>query len=530
MANSTGRSGLYPSVGHLLSDANACVAANDINGALQRVLQFVQTVMRNPRTIAKIFADSSLDRFCQSVGARVLAALPSADIAPVNTTMAAGPVYLATELYSTGGHTAVLEDLLKSGCFPGPSTILLTNARGSANLETIEQRFAPYGVNIECAPDGNLESRLVWTLKRLQMLRPTHLLLFNHHEDSVAVAAAQRDLVGQIIFHHHADHHLCLGVTLNYDLHVDPSPMGYYNCRDQLGVKDNVYWPLTVEDRGVPALHHRTLTADGPLRTCSSGTRNKFEQPYQFDYGSIVPRILEVTQGTHVHIGLLSETTLARIAEGMRCAGVPAERLTYIEWVPSLWQTMQDEHVDVYLGSFPVSGARATVEVLGSGTPAIAHQSYLSRFHGGEDMLYPQAFSWRTPDDLLAYLADLEPERVREEALWARRRYEQFHTLDALRTAIHAGHAAPPAPPLRAYTADPLQTFLDDMEIVERELAPINSLHAEVSELKAEVSELRTELHRSREALAEIHASRSWKLATTIRRFANKIRSSQVPL
>jgi hypothetical protein len=520
MDNSTGRSGIYLSVGQLLNHANARVAADDINGALRSVMQFVQAVIRDPRTIAKVFADRSLDAFCQGVGARVLSSLPPAAITSTNAVMTGAPVYLATELYATGGHTAVLEDLLKSGCFPGQSTILLTNTRESADLPTIERRFAPYGVNIECAPDGDLKSRLIWILRRLQSLQPSHLFLFNHHEDCVAVAAAQGGLAGQIIFHHHADHHLCLGVTLDYDLHIDPSPMGYHNCRDHLDVQGNIYWPLTVEDRGAPALHQRTLTAGGKLRTCSSGTRNKFEQPYQFDYGDLVPQILEVTQGTHVHIGLLSDSTLARIAEGMQGAGVSADKFIYVEWVQSLWQAMQDQAVDVYLGSFPVSGARAAVEVLGSGTPIIAHESYLSRFHGGADMLYSQAFSWRTPDELLAYLADLGPERVQEEAVLARQRYEQLHTLDAMRTAIEAGHNAPPPGPLRPYTGDPLQTFLDDLAIGDRAVAVLNN----------EISGLRAELQRSTQSIAEIYASRSWKLATVIRGLAGIIRPNRVSL
>ncbi|MFP3553202.1 hypothetical protein SB861_21160 [Paraburkholderia sp. SIMBA_049] len=491
------------------------MAAGDIESALRLIQDFVQSVVRDPRTVAKIFASHSLDVFCRDVGARVLAGLPASET--TNGAAESGPVFLATELYSTGGHSAVLEDLLKGGSFPGRAVILLTNVMGTANLEVIRQRFAPYDVDVLCAPDVGLEGKLVWLFKRLRDLRPTHLFLFNHHQDSVAVAAAQRGLAQQTVFYHHADHHLCLGVTLDYDFHADCSPMGFHHCRSELGVRNIVYWPLTASDCGVSDLDDRSPTAGQGLRTCTAGTRNKFEQPYQYDFADLLPKILETTRGTHVHFGLLSESTLTRIHEGMQSVGVPAERLTYIEWVPSLWRSLQEQEVDVYFSSFPIAGARAVVEALGSGTPVIAHESYLSRFHGAMDMLYPEAFTWKTPDALLAHLAALGPQRIQQERKWARGRYEQMHTPEALQAAIHAGLDAPPAAPLRPYSPDLLQTFLD-----ERQTMPA------VDTIRKQLNEVDGELRRSRDILDGIYASRSWKLTMAIRSLTQKLRRQGV--
>ncbi|MFP3681761.1 hypothetical protein SB725_32250, partial [Pseudomonas sp. SIMBA_041] len=68
--------GMYSSTGELLGDANSRVAAGDIESALRLIQDFVQSVVRDPRTVAKIFASHSLDVFCRDVGARVLAGLP----------------------------------------------------------------------------------------------------------------------------------------------------------------------------------------------------------------------------------------------------------------------------------------------------------------------------------------------------------------------------------------------------------------------------------------------------------------------
>ncbi|TCG09489.1 hypothetical protein BZM27_05350 [Paraburkholderia steynii] len=527
MTNPLTKSGLYPTVEDVLSDAGARLAADDVSSALQLVQRFVKAVNTDPRSIARVFADHALDDFCRTLGAGVLARFSAHRAAGNADASPEGTVYLATELYKTGGHTAVLEDLLKTGSFAGRSTILLTNVLGTANLEAIGQRFAAYGIDIECAPEGTLEARLIWALERLRALRPKNLLLFNHHEDSVAIAAAQPSLAERTIFYHHADHHLCLGVTLTYDLHADPSPMGYHNCRDHLGVDAAVYWPLTVEDRGDPGPHRRSLTAGGKLRTCSAGTRNKFEQPYRFQYADLIPKMLAATQGSHVHIGLLSESTLARIAEGMRREGIAADRLIYIEWVPSLWHALQEQAVDVYIGSFPVTGSRSLVEALGSGTPAIAHKSYMSCFHGGADMLYPQAFAWEAFDDLLSHLATLDVSALGQEARWARARFEQVHMLDALRRTIMLGQDAHPAPPLRPLYSDPLQTLLDDIGISARE---IDRLERDREQLTAKNAELAADAHALRGALGDIHASRAWRMACAIRGLAQKVRSAGLPL
>lgn len=498
-------------VDELLSEASRLLAAADVSGALGLVQRFVKAVNSDPRAIARVFGDHALDLFCQRLGERVLADMQGGEV-DVAASPTSGPVYLATELYRTGGHTAVLEDLLKVAAFGGKPKIVLTNALGTADIGAIEQRFRPYDVGLLCAPDGTLEQRLRWTLNTLRALRPTKLVLFNHHEDSVAVAAAQPKLATQTVFYHHADHHLCLGVTLPYDLHADPSPMGYHNCRDALGLRNNVYWPLTAEDRGRPGQHLRSLTSGGALRTCSAGTRNKFEQPYRFDYAELVPRMLAATGGSHLHIGLLSEPTLDRIADGMRLASVSADKFIYIEWVPSLWQALQDQGVDIYIGSFPITGSRSIVEALGSGTPVIGHQSYLSRFHGGADMLYPQAAAWRNPDHLIECLTSLTVERLREEARWAREHFEKTHMLTQLGAIVTAGLAAPPAPALRPFFPDPLQMLLDDIaSYVTRE-----AFEAEVGGL--------------RRSLDAVHASRSWKFACSLSAVASKLRAAGLPL
>jgi hypothetical protein len=469
--------------------------AGDSDGGLRLISEFVQAVFRDSRALAKVFHEGSLDAECQAIGAsiRLKVRQPSLAGPPLGT------VFLATELYGAGGHTGVIDDLIRSGCFEKPITILLTDALGTADVDATRLRFKDQLVVVEVLPDGNFAQKTASALIRLGELSPKNLLLFNHHQDSIAVAAAQPGLAPNTVFYHHGDHHLCLGVTLPHTRHVDPSPMGFHNCRKLVGLSTNEYWPLSAPDLGI--LANRSFMRDGALRTCSSGSRAKFELPYRYRYSDVVPRVLATTGGSHVHIGALSEETIRRLYENLDHLAIDRSRLIHVNWVPSVWRALQEHGVDVYLGSFPVSGGRAAVEVMGSGTPMIGHDSYRSRFHGGSDMLYPLAYAWRTPEDLYAHLSKLTRADLEQQSRAARAHYDINYTESALRTSILKRSDTPEPPPLRPFLPDEMQTYLDEAHN-----------YCDVSDAQE-----------NRRHLNAIFASRTWRLASFIGRLSRWI-------
>jgi len=119
-------------------------------------------------------------------------------------------------------------------------------------------------------------------------LHPSQIILLNHHQDAVVIAAMNLDIQSQIIFYHHADHQLCLGVCLKNVIHIDPHPQGFYNCRNQLGIQNNFYLPLSAKDLGNTSIK-REFLVDTKLKTCSSGNSGKFERKYRYSYSEIVP-------------------------------------------------------------------------------------------------------------------------------------------------------------------------------------------------------------------------------------------------
>ncbi|CAE6849234.1 hypothetical protein R69746_07273 [Paraburkholderia aspalathi] len=469
----------YPTVEALATEVAALLEGGDADSALTRIQGFVQAVILDRRAVAKVFADPTLDTWCQRIGATVAAQLaacpPSAETERVDC------VVLATELYRTGGHTAVMEDLLLTGRF-GPNTVvLLTDALHTADPSIIGERFGT-SVRGEVAPAGSLADKLRWTMSRLLALRPRRLMLFNHNHDPVAIAAAQPSLAEETLFYHHADHQLCLGVTLAHTLHIDPHPMGFHHCRQAIGISENVYWPLVVEVRGGPAIPVDSEIG-GRLRTCSSGSHNKFEHDYKYQYADVLPRVLSITGGTHFHIGPLSDETVARIHANLDALQVERERFVHIPWVRSVWKALREHRIDLYIASFPIGGGRVLIEAMGAGVPLIAHDCYVSSFLGGKEMLYPDAFVWRHPEQLFVHLTELRKEQLIAEGNVAREHYERHHTRAALIASIDGSPSAPQVLPMRPHRDDPLQEFLDDVQYALRDhltasqIAPVLALN-----------------------------------------------------
>ncbi|MFX1695339.1 hypothetical protein [Paraburkholderia sp. A1RO-1] len=453
------RARFYPSVEALIAELNGVWQSDGPDAALMGVHKFVQACILDRRSLAKVFAEPALDNFCLQIGDAVAREMHIARECKA-AHQQADCVIVATQLYRAGGHTAVIEDLLNAGRFGARPHLILTNAFSLADRSIVGERFGE-SVTGEIAPDGSMASKLQWLLQRLDALRARTLILMNHHQDPVAIAAAQPYLADKTVFYHHGDHQLCLGVTLQHAMHVDPHPMGFCNCRDAIGIARPVYWPLIATDRGKRA--DQPFMPHGTLRTCSSGSQNKFDVPYKFPYFDVLPRVMKATGGSHVHIGPLSTELLGTIHAGLEANDVPSERFIHVPWVRSVWKALQSYDVDLYLASFPLGGGKVAIEAMGAGIPIAGHDSYISRFLGGCDMFYREAFTWSRPEELIDYLGTITPGKLATESRLARENYERFHTQQALVRAIDAEFDAEPPPILRHHVVNQMQSFLDDV-------------------------------------------------------------------
>jgi hypothetical protein len=444
-------------------------ARGNLNSALERIAGLVREVMFHPAAIARVFSSPELDGLCGLIGRLI----------PAETAMVPGAggepredhiVYLVTVLPKVGGHTRVLADLVRAER-AARQTILISGVNEATDLESLAAFFPSSLVALEVAPPGDLLSRARWMQTRLAQLRPRRTYLLNHHYDAAAIAAAQPDLVGKLVYIHHADHMLALGVHVSHARHVDLHALGFHHCREREAVVSNVVWPLVVADQG-----HR-VDADflqhGHLTTCTSGRFGKFEfaygfglVPYLYRYEDIVPLIVQASGGAHIHIGELSDSALARIRTGLSAAGVPPSRFVYIPYVASLWQTLLERGVDVYIGSFPWGGGRTVAEAMGAGLPLIIHANYYSGFLDSEAHVYDGAMIWRQPAELAAFLSKLSGSQLVQHARRSRAFYETHHRPELLRAAIELENAGgePPPPARPVHAASRLQDFLNERE------------------------------------------------------------------
>ncbi len=415
----------------------AQIKIGDLNGALSAIQKVVDLTFCKPLSTANIFGSKILDNYCQMIG-KINYELIDKDIIDHTSERNIETVHtvvLASKLQASGGHSAVLVDMIRLS--PRASTlILITGVCGNSDRKAVENMFSDNcDVRIEYAPPGNHLSKLGWIQSQLVSTSPKSVWMFNHHQDSVAVSAVQKNMGYKLKFCHHGDHHLCLGVYLDYADHIDFHPVGFYNCRYKLGISSNKYLPLVARDLG-RRLPNTMGAESGGIVTCTAACSNKLEIPYLVKYVDVVPELLLRTGGTHIHIGKLSMYARWCIRRGLRALKVNNSSFVYIPYVPSVWRALIEFGVDIYISSFPHGGGRTLVEVMGAGIPVAVHSHAVNRMLGAHDIAYDGAFVWRDPEELFCYIKNISSTTLISHGNKAREWYEKNHCEEIVREAL----------------------------------------------------------------------------------------------
>jgi hypothetical protein len=376
------------------------------------------------------FGSAELDMLCRRVGQSVLG---PAEAVPGH----AGPdMYIAARLYETGGHTALIGDYMRAAG-GRPALLALTNMDnlGAAIPAKILAYLKLAPSQIVICTEASRRGKLVWLATLLARRRPARVFLFTHPQDSAAIAACQPSPGRCYVFVHHVDRRPSLGAFMTDAVHVDLTPFCFHCCRQQAGIADNLFLPIVAPDLGCRRFLRPRPDFRG-LTTASSGSADKFRLDYRPNYPEAVAALLSLTGGRHFHMGSLSCRYLKRLSATLARYGIAADRFRIIQAVPSLWRALEDIKVDLYIGSFPLRGARASVEVMGSGTPALWHVAgEASRFHDTH-MKYPEAATWHEIADLLEIVRSIDADWLRQQSQAARRHYEQHHRPEVLAACL----------------------------------------------------------------------------------------------
>jgi hypothetical protein len=439
----------------LVQQLEALQAAGQWPGMLYEMSNLVIGLLNDPRAKGLVFGSAELDKFCQAAGR--LAATQAGIQLPTdyNDQLA---VHVVTETYyAQGGHTPALKDVIRAR--PDLThVVLVTNLHGrELPLDKFNEDMER-PVQVHEAPRVTAHEKLIWLQAQLAALRPGLLTLFNHHFDSVAIAAALPEMARETAYFHHADHDMALGVFLPHALHVDCTNLSFHKCQHYLGVHKPVYWPLVAPEQGARRGH--TFMQGGELLTCAHGSIVKFLSPGRYNYFDVVLRRLLEVPGRHVHVGPLPDEVLVGWRTRLAEAGVEQRRFEHQPPVSNLWAYLRDSAIDLCISSFPIQGAKGLVETQGAGLPVMIQQSSLSKHHSTRELVYEEALWWETPDDLVRVLAGLTPQALQVQAAASRSFYEQWHHPRELAYALASARRSAPCPPVRHSPCDTLALYL----------------------------------------------------------------------
>ncbi|AWI75209.1 hypothetical protein CEW83_08260 [Parazoarcus communis] len=437
-------------------------AKTEADSALAAIRALVDTVTNDPATVGSVLSSPGLDELCQKLGAMSLNYIESEKIRPPSADRQADVIILATELYSVGGHTRVIEDIIRAQ--PDKHHLILMTNFFSHDYQFDLERFTRLGVEVSTPESGDYVSRLVWTQLQLCSHPDAQILVFNHHADVAAIAGIQPGLNREVVFCHHADHHLCLGAALDWVRHVDLYEDFCNTCR-AAGIKAEL-WPLSVPDIGARPHDPASFRRTGSLLTACSGHDAKFMAPYPFHYWTVLPQVLRRSGGRHLHIGPLSDDILNALRAELAAQGVSEERFTHIPWVENLGATLKEHDVDLYIGSFPLGGGRAIIEAMGAGTPIVTHANNMHPPLGSATLGPPGTWCWSSPNELLSIIDSASPEALARHSQRAREHYLRTHSPAGFEAAVRGVRNAPttgavaPEENSESPKVDPLAAYL----------------------------------------------------------------------
>lgn len=415
-----------------LESAEIAYGKGEFDEALERLIE-AYALLLAPHAPARGLPIGwrAADELCMRIG-RELAG-PDDDPAPAWRDV---DVFIVTQVYGGGGHTAVVGDFVRSSKSVGrvvlhTGTVEREIYSDGRPTEECVRRMGITDEELRVCPELSRADTVRWLVKQVRELRPRRVFLFHHPEDAPVVAAALPELAGAWFLVHHSDRRPSSGLHLPGAGLVDLTPYTWEFSR-RLLKREAFIVPLIVPDHCEGPRPAFLSGPGGKLVTACSGGAHKFGP----DYFRLVGAILRETGGCHVHFGHLPKLRLAEIREHLLQLGIDASRFRYVKLVPSLARALWDEGVDLCVGSAPIGGARTAIEACSSGTALLPFLPPGKSVFGSRHLL-PSAFpGWRSQEELIRMLGQIDLPWLEKNAVVARSHYERKYHPGLLREAL----------------------------------------------------------------------------------------------
>lgn len=311
----------------------AILECSSVNDSLRLLRVYARLHCNN---ISGFFDDSELEEKIFKKWFSDFKTIEANDSEPINF------LHVASRLYTYGGHTPLLTELVKGLTTSGSQKVILTNQK------RLDKRI---NISAECY---SLKGSPILRLRALlaQFSAAKNILLHIHPDDSVAALAARiANASGKrVLFVNHADHIFNLGSSAA-DVVLEVSMTGWKTTKGHRKAQSQSFM-------GVPskAVAQNPVTSDpnrsGPI--ISMGSSGKYEPATDLDFPKFVERMLPKVKNDFVFIGpSIKDTWWRELQEKY------PDRISLLGYQPS------DRAIEIllsascYIDSFPLEGGTA---------------------------------------------------------------------------------------------------------------------------------------------------------------------------
>jgi hypothetical protein len=272
---------------------------------------------------------------------------------------------LASELYFTGGHRKVLNQIAEtyqSHVFFTDVFRTITSGRLS-----MDELVCEAALSVNLVLGKNFIDKLKSLMAILRAIKPKGIILLGHHEDVITEMAGLLYCKGErTIFVHHCDHEPAIGASIKHPFHLDFTDLTKTVCEEH-GVHTDLISlsvPIPTKIRNHPS---------GYFRVATCGAENKFsgEKDGVF-YLHILRELLIVSPLIqYFHIGPLSEDNRRIVEQYLSDHGIDSTRFIFVGPVTSLVDFLYENNIDVFFSPFPTPSYLAATEAQSLGIPVI---------------------------------------------------------------------------------------------------------------------------------------------------------------